>query len=80
MRFVGQTLAAACGLAAGAAQAQIDLSTYVRTGIFNLPSAATGTNLLANEASAVTYNWERDSLFVVGDGARPSSRSARPAR
>jgi len=49
MRFVGQTLAAACGLAAGAAQAQIDLSTYVRTGIFNLPSAATGTNLLATK-------------------------------
>jgi uncharacterized protein YjiK len=52
----------------GAAQAQIDLSQYVRTGVFNLPSATTGTNLLANEASSVTYAWDRDTLFVVGDG------------
>jgi len=68
MRIIVQTLAAACALAAGAAEAQIDLSTYVRTGIFNLPSTTLGSNLLANEASAVTYNWDRDSLFVVGDG------------
>ena len=68
MRFVVQTLAAACALAAGVAQAQINLSTYVRTGVFNLPSTTIGANLLANEASAVTYNWDRDSLFVVGDG------------
>src|SRR6185312_1669334 len=25
-------------------------------------------SLLAQEASAVTYNWDNDSLFVVGDG------------
>lgn len=61
-------LTAALALAGAGAQAQIDLGTYVRTGVFNLPSATTGTNLLANEASAVTYNWDRDSLFVVGDG------------
>lgn len=61
-------LAALMALSATAAQAQIDLSTYVRTGVFNLPSATTGANLLANEASGVTYNWDRDSLFVVGDG------------
>ena len=61
-------LAAALALGTAAAQAQIDLSTYVRTGVYNLPSATTGANLLANEASAVTYNWDRDSLFVVGDG------------
>lgn len=66
--FARHALAAALSLAAAAAQAQIDLSTYVRTGVFNLPSATTGANLLANEASAVTYNWDRDSLFVVGDG------------
>jgi len=61
-------VAAGLALAAMAGHAQIDLSTYVRTGVFNLPSATTGSNLLANEASAVTYNWDRDSLFVVGDG------------
>jgi uncharacterized protein YjiK len=66
--FARQALAATVALAATGAQAQIDLSTYVRTGVFNLPSATTGVNLLANEASAVTYNWDRDSLFVVGDG------------
>jgi uncharacterized protein YjiK len=27
-----------------------------------------GTSLLAQEASAVTYNWDTDTLFVVGDG------------
>jgi len=32
MRLVVQTSAAACALAAGAAQAHIDLSTYERTG------------------------------------------------
>lgn len=66
--FARTALLAALTLGAAAAQAQIDLSTYVRTGVFNLPSTTTGSNLLANEASAVTYNWDRDSLFVVGDG------------
>ncbi len=46
----------------------IDLSTYVRTGLFNLPVATTGTNFLAREVSAVTYNKDTDTLFVVGDG------------
>ena len=66
--FARTAFFAALTLGAAAAQAQIDLSTYVRTGVFNLPSTGTGSNLLANEASAVTYNWDRDSLFVVGDG------------
>lgn len=66
--FARTAVLAALTLGAAAAQAQIDLSTYVRTGVFNLPSTTTGSNLLANEASAVTYNWDRDSLFVVGDG------------
>ena len=66
--FARLAVLAALTLGAAAAQAQIDLSTYVRTGVFNLPSTTIGSNLLANEASAVTYNWDRDSLFVVGDG------------
>ncbi len=39
-----------------------NLSTYVRVGRYDLPSAA-------QEASAVTFDAARDSLFVVGDGA-----------
>lgn len=68
MRFAPLAAAAALLAASTAATAQIDLSLYVRTGIYNLPSNTSGTNLLANEASAVTYNWDRDTLFVVGDG------------
>ena len=56
----------------------IDLSTYVRVGRFPLPEPILtplppGTppgNLLAQEASAVTYNWDTDTLFVTGDGGR----------
>ncbi|MCW1430761.1 SdiA-regulated domain-containing protein [Novosphingobium sp. JCM 18896] len=49
----------------------VDLSTYVRTGRYDLPTTAAGvpaSNKLATEASAITYNWDKDSLFVVGDG------------
>ena len=46
----------------------IDLSKYIRVGLFNLPVALTGINQLAREVSAVTYNKDTDSLFVVGDG------------
>ncbi len=46
----------------------IDLSTYIRVGLFNLPVATTGTNFLAREVSAITYNKDTDTLFVVGDG------------
>jgi uncharacterized protein YjiK len=55
---------AALSLAAPAAAvaAPPDLSTYVRVGRYDLPAAA-------QEASAVTYDAARDSLFVVGDGA-----------
>ena len=56
--------AAVVSLAAPAAAlaAPPDLSTYVRVGRYDLPAAA-------QEASAVTYDAARDSLFVVGDGA-----------
>ncbi|PWT87626.1 MAG: hypothetical protein C5B55_14495, partial [Blastocatellia bacterium] len=50
----------------------VDLGTYLRVGRFDLPEP-TRTNhppnsLLAQEASAVTYDWDTDTLFVVGDG------------
>lgn len=50
----------------------VNLSTYVRVGRHDLPeptrTAAPPNSLLAQEVSAVTYNWDTDSLFVVGDG------------
>lgn len=50
----------------------IDLSTYVRVGRYDLPeptrTTAPANNLLAQEVSAVTYNWDTNTLFVVGDG------------
>jgi uncharacterized protein YjiK/2',3'-cyclic-nucleotide 2'-phosphodiesterase (5'-nucleotidase family)/phosphodiesterase/alkaline phosphatase D-like protein len=50
----------------------IDLSKYTRIGRYDLPepkrtTAPTG-NLLAQEVSAVTYNKDTDTLFVLGDG------------
>ncbi len=50
----------------------MDLSVYVRVGRFDLPEPTRTTppanSLLAQEVSAVTYNWDTDTLFVVGDG------------
>jgi ELWxxDGT repeat protein len=50
----------------------IDLSLYVRIGRYDLPEPTRTTppanSVLAQEVSAVTYNWDTDSLFVVGDG------------
>ena len=52
---------------------RVDLSRYVRVGRYNLPEPTRttppdSTSLLAQEASAVTYDWDTDTLFVVGDG------------
>ncbi len=51
----------------------IDLSTYVRVGRYNLPepllTSAPANNLLCQEASAVTYNWDTDTLFITADGS-----------
>src|SRR5262245_12873641 len=50
----------------------VDLSTYVRVGRYDLPeptrTPAPPDSLLASEASGITYNWDTDTLFVVGDG------------
>ena len=52
--------------------ASVNLYTYVRVGRFSLPEPTRTTpppnSLLAQEASSVTYDWDTDSLFVVGDG------------
>ncbi len=50
----------------------MDLSTYVRVGRHDLPEptriTAPANSVLAQEVSGVTYNWDTDTLFVVGDG------------
>src|SRR5262245_27338687 len=55
-----------------AAPSSVDLSTYVRVNRFPLPEPTRTTppanSLLAQEASGVTYDWDTDTLFVVGDG------------
>jgi uncharacterized protein YjiK len=60
------------GAAASSALTGVDLSRYVRVGRFDLPeptrTAAPANSLLAQEASSVTYDWDTDTLFVVGDG------------
>ena len=55
------------------ASAGINLSNYIRVGRYDLPEPTRttppdATSLLAQEVSAVTYNWDSNSLFVVGDG------------
>lgn len=50
----------------------VNLSTYVRIGRYDLPEPTRtdhpSNSLLAQEVSAVTYNWDTQTLFVVGDG------------
>jgi uncharacterized protein YjiK len=44
----------------------LDLANYTLVGKYNLP-VGSGSNLLASEVSAVTWNADTDTLFVVGD-------------
>lgn len=60
-------------------QHTIDLANYTLAHKYDLPVATTGSNLLADEASAVTYDKDSDSLFVVGDGGTAIVRSTRAA-
>lgn len=50
----------------------VDLSNYKRIGRHALPTPTSDPapvgSLLAQEASSVTYNWDTDTLFVIGDG------------
>lgn len=56
----------------------IDLSGYVRVARYALPepirtalpAGTPSSNYLCQEASGVTYNWDTDTLFIVGDGGR----------
>jgi hypothetical protein len=62
----------------------IDLSRYVRVGRYGLPepsrTAAPSGNLLAQEASAVTYNRDDDCLYVLGDGGTAIVRVSKTGR
>lgn len=70
--FVISMLALAVFAAAGAAITEVDLAKYKRVGRHDLPeptrTAAPAGSLLAQEASGVSYDWDTDTLFVVGDG------------
>ena len=62
-----------CTAAVGGSIGTMDLSRYVRVGRYALPEPTRttppdGTSLLAQEASSVTYDWDTNTLFVVGDG------------
>ncbi len=56
----------------------INLNAYVRVGRYDLPEPTRTTlpsgtpvhNVLCQEASGVAYNWDTDSLFVIGDGGK----------
>ena len=75
-RLCSATLASLLlSLASASAITNVDLSTYVRIGRHDLPEPTrttppNSTNLLCQEASAVAYNWDTDTLFIVGDGGR----------
>jgi uncharacterized protein YjiK len=57
---------------ADAALTEVNLAKYKRVGRFDLPeptrTVAPEHSLLAQEASAVTYDWDTGTPFVVGDG------------
>lgn len=54
-------IAAACAAPAHAAPLSVDLANYRLTATYALPEVT------ASEASAVTWNWDTDTLFVIGD-------------
>ena len=72
LAFVLALAAAAAFAAPASALTGVDLSTYKRVGRYDLPeptrTAAPANNLLGQEASGVAYDWDTDTLFVVGDG------------
>ena len=54
-------------------QESLDLSNYTLVGKYSLP-VGSGANLLAAEVSAVTYNPDTDTLFIVGDNGTAISQ------
>ncbi|NKF20919.1 SdiA-regulated domain-containing protein [Solimonas marina] len=64
-----EPIPATATLSFSAPGATFDLNNYTRVGQYALPVGTDSSNLLAAEASAVTYDKDTDSLYVVGDGA-----------
>jgi uncharacterized protein YjiK len=66
LMVLGPATASAAGLT------EVNLATYKRVGRHELPeptrTVAPPNSLLAQEASGVTYDWDTETLFVVGDG------------
>jgi len=66
------SIVATLGFSQNSMAQTVDLSTYIRVGRYDLPeptrTAHPTNNLLAQEASGVTYNWDTNTLFIVGDG------------
>jgi uncharacterized protein YjiK len=71
--ILGATIAQSITIIDNETPLNINLSNYVRVGRYNLPEPTRTTapinNLLAQEVSAVTYNWDTDTLFLIGDGS-----------
>lgn len=71
-RLTALAVTALVTISASAQVTSVDLSTYVRVGRYDLPeptrTVPPANSLLAQEASAVTYNKDTGTLFVVGDG------------
>ena len=73
MKYIKVAALAAGILASVSAQAApIQLGQYVLVGRFTLPEptrvAAPPNSVLAQESSAVTWNRDTNTLFIVGDG------------
>jgi uncharacterized protein YjiK len=66
------SLIVAVGAASAEELAEVDLATYKHVATHNLPAPWNTTppadSLLAQEASAVTYDWDNHHLYVAGDG------------
>jgi uncharacterized protein YjiK len=58
---MGALLALAASSLANAAVTSVDLSNYTLTATYNLPGVT------AAEASSITWNWDTDTLFTLGD-------------
>ena len=56
----------------------LDLANYTLVAKYPLP-VGSGSNLLASEASAITYNPDTDTLFMVSTAERRLPSSAKPA-
>jgi uncharacterized protein YjiK len=71
--LLGTTIAQSITIIDNETPLDINLSNYVRVGRYDLPeptrSTAPTNNLLAQEVSGVTYNWDTDTLFLIGDGS-----------